>query len=44
METLSTYTFKDLIASDRKIIIPSYQRAYAWGEKQITDFIQDLIF
>ncbi len=25
-----------------EIIIPAYQRAYSWGEKQLEEFIADL--
>jgi hypothetical protein len=32
--------FKNLL--NHKISIPSYQRAYSWGEKQIEDFCKDL--
>lgn len=29
-------------AGNRKFRIPSYQRSYSWGEKQVTQFIEDL--
>lgn len=35
--------FEDLISHKNKICIPPYQRAYAWGEKQIDQFVNDLI-
>jgi uncharacterized protein with ParB-like and HNH nuclease domain len=34
------FIFQDLM--NHKIRIPSYQRAYSWGEKQINDFCNDL--
>lgn len=34
------FIFQDLLNHD--IRIPSYQRAYSWGEKQIDDFCNDL--
>ncbi len=34
------FIFQDLL--NHKIRIPSYQRAYSWGEKQIDDFCNDL--
>ena len=37
-------TFRELIYNYHRIIcIPPYQRAYAWGEEQIEQFINDLI-
>ena len=34
--------FKNLLESGYKIKIPPYQRAYAWGEEQINNFLKDL--
>lgn len=33
---------KDIFASDRFYNIPDYQRAYVWGNDQITDLLEDL--
>lgn len=36
-------TLKDLFCTkNRKFRIPSYQRSYSWGEKQINQFLDDL--
>ncbi|CAN1495166.1 Domain of unknown function DUF262 [Flavobacteriaceae bacterium] len=35
-------TFKQFI-KDYSFVIPDYQRAYSWGEKQITPFINDVL-
>lgn len=35
-------TFRSIIESNNKIVIPTYQRAYAWGEKQVKQFVNDL--
>ena len=40
---MESMTIKDLF--DRRniyFIVPEYQRAYAWGEKQFSQFIEDL--
>ena len=36
-------TFKNLLENSQEIKIPSYQRAYAWGEIQINQFFSDLL-
>lgn len=36
-------TFGELISSPYLIKIPAYQRAYAWGEEQIDQFVNDLL-
>ena len=36
-------SFSELINSGYSLQIPAYQRAYSWGEKQIKQFINDLI-
>lgn len=43
LDKIEELTFQDLIFSEYKVKIPPYQRAYAWKEKQIDDFINDLI-
>lgn len=35
-------TFNDLIQTQYRVVIPSYQRAYSWGEQQIEQFLNDL--
>lgn len=40
---MEVLTLKDLFCTkNRKFMIPSYQRSYSWGEKQISQFIDDL--
>ena len=35
--------YKDfLFNSNRKYIVPEYQRAYSWGEKQLEDFVESI--
>lgn len=36
-------TLNDLFNQYEEIIVPSYQRAYAWEEKQLQHFVDDLI-
>lgn len=35
-------TLMNLFNGDRVFIIPKYQRAYAWGEKQLNEFLDDI--
>ena len=35
-------TIKKLFASDDRFEIPNYQRAYAWGKEQLSQFVDDL--
>lgn len=41
-ETIKQYNLKELFSSDN-YIIPIYQRNYAWGEREITQLIQDIV-
>lgn len=34
---------KELLSSDNSYLIPIYQRNYAWGEKEISQLLQDII-
>jgi len=34
--------FRDIFDGDKIFEIPEYQRAFTWGEKQLTDFLNDL--
>lgn len=37
-------TLKDLFAKpDIRFVIPEYQRAYTWGERQFSQFVEDLM-
>lgn len=40
--TLSMTTFKDLFNDHKKLIVPSYQRAYSWEKEQAEQFLSDL--
>lgn len=40
---MSIRTVNDLFTLDKPIKVPAYQRAYAWEEKQVTQFINDLV-
>lgn len=35
-------TVMQLFNGDKHFIIPNYQRAYAWEEKQLLDFLEDI--
>lgn len=37
------FSIKSLLRDSGKYLIPIYQRNYAWGEKEITQLIQDII-
>lgn len=40
--TVETSTINDLLNTRYPLIVPSYQRAYAWDEDEIGDFLGDL--
>ena len=35
-------TLMELFNGEKVFIIPRYQRAYAWGEEQLDDFLDDI--
>jgi uncharacterized protein with ParB-like and HNH nuclease domain len=35
-------TIADLFDGDKHFIVPNYQRAYAWGENELNDFLEDI--
>lgn len=35
--------FREIVLSNKKIVMPAYQRAYSWDEKQLKEFLNDLI-
>ena len=35
-------TILSLFNGDKHFVIPKYQRAYAWEEKQLQDFLEDI--
>ena len=41
-KTIKYFSIKDLLGTDEEYVIPVYQRNYAWGEKEITQLIQDI--
>lgn len=41
---MKSTTLKDLFAKpDIRFVIPEYQRAYTWGERQFSQFVEDLM-
>ncbi len=42
-DNLTPLKIKDLFGNSNKYSIPIYQRNYAWGEKEITQLIQDIV-
>jgi len=42
-DNLTPLKIKDLLSNNSKYSIPIYQRNYAWGEKEITQLIQDIV-
>ncbi|MBL9156990.1 MAG: DUF262 domain-containing protein [Verrucomicrobiales bacterium] len=42
MDSTATSIFADLFRAERHYAVPSYQRAYSWGDDQLKDFLSDL--
>lgn len=42
MDTSTASIFADLFREGRRYAVPSYQRAYSWGDEQLKDFLNDL--
>lgn len=42
-DNLKPLKIKELLSNNNKYSIPIYQRNYAWGEKEITQLIQDIV-
>jgi len=42
-KTVPTYSIRNLFELDDRYVIPIYQRNYAWGDKEITQLIQDIL-
>lgn len=42
-DNLKPLKIKELLSNNNKYSIPIYQRNYAWGEKEITQLIQDVV-
>ncbi len=42
MDTTTASIFADLFREGRRYAVPSYQRAYSWGDEQLKDFLNDL--
>lgn len=36
-------TFKEILFATDKYVVPRYQRPYAWGEEEVSDFWEDLM-
>jgi len=41
MENGQKYVY-ELFGGEKHFIVPTYQRAYAWEDKQIKDFLEDI--
>lgn len=39
---INYFSIKKLLGNDEEYVIPIYQRNYAWGDKEITQLIQDI--
>lgn len=42
-DNLQPLSIKDLLSNNSRYSIPIYQRNYAWGQKEITQLIQDVV-